>query len=110
SAAGAMSKTVDKTIDRLRESMDKSMDRSVDKSVDKSIDKSIDLAVGEEDKGSGDATQAPMIKLVREMISEAVRGRASDVHVEPMKDRVQIRYRIDGECVVRDLGLQPRMK
>src|SRR5207237_76847 len=35
-------------------------------------------------------------------ISEAVRSRASDIHIEPMKDRVRVRYRIDGECVERD--------
>src|SRR5665213_2854142 len=89
--------TAAKTIDKLRASLDKTMD----KSVDRSIDKSVDLAgIGEE--GASDPTQAPIIKLVQAMIAEAVRTRASDVHVEPMKDRVQIRYRIDGECVVRD--------
>jgi type IV pilus assembly protein PilB len=36
------------------------------------------------------------------MIAEAVRNRASDIHIEPMKDRVRVRYRIDGECVERD--------
>ncbi|HZL37124.1 MAG TPA: GspE/PulE family protein [Tepidisphaeraceae bacterium] len=96
-AANTIDKTVDRTIDKLRASLDKTMD----KSVDRSIDKSVDLAgIGEE--GASDPTQAPIIKLVQAMIAEAVRTRASDVHVEPMKDRVQIRYRIDGECVVRD--------
>ena len=49
-----------------------------------------------------DPTQAPIIKLVQAMIAEAVRSRASDIHIEPMKDRVRVRYRIDGECVERD--------
>jgi len=40
--------------------------------------------------------------MVTAMITEAVRNRASDIHVEPMKDRVRLRYRIDGECVERD--------
>ena len=35
------------------------------------------------------------------MISEAVRSRASDIHVEPMKDRVRIRYRIDGDAAAK---------
>jgi type IV pilus assembly protein PilB len=109
SSGGPVDKTVDRTIDRLRDSLDKSLDRSVDKSVDKSVDRSIDVT-GLDEAGVEDATQRPMIKLVREMLSEAVRTRASDVHIEPMKDRVQIRFRIDGECVVRDLGLQPRMR
>jgi len=96
-------KTMDKTIDRLSATMDKSMDKSLDKSMDRSIDKSIDLAgMGEDGAGGSDATQAPIIKLVNSLIIEAVRNRASDIHIEPMKDRVQLRYRIDGECVIRE--------
>jgi type IV pilus assembly protein PilB len=100
-ASNTIDKTMDRTIDRLRDSMDKSMDRSMDKSVDRSIDKSIDMAGIGEDMAN-DPTQAPIIKLVQAMIAEAVRNRASDIHIEPMKDRVRVRYRIDGECVERD--------
>ncbi len=94
-------KTMDKTIDKLRSSLDMSLDKSMDKSMDRSIDKSIDIAGMGED-ASADPTQAPIIKLVQAMIAEAVRNRASDIHIEPMKDRVKVRYRIDGECVERD--------
>lgn len=101
SAANTIDKTMDRTIDRLRSSVDKTVDRSMDKSVDRSIDKSIDMAgMGESEEN--DPTQAPIIKLVQAMIAEAVRNRASDIHIEPMKDRVRVRYRIDGECVERD--------
>ena len=48
------------------------------------------------------AEGSPVIKLVNLIIDEAVRGRASDIHVEPMADRVRVRYRIDGVCIVRD--------
>src|SRR3954452_2357703 len=100
-ASNTIDKTMDRTIDRLRDSLDKSVDRSLDKSVDRSIDKSIDITgMGEE--VANDPTQAPIIKLVQAMIAEAVRNRASDIHIEPMKDRVRVRYRIDGECVERD--------
>jgi type IV pilus assembly protein PilB len=102
SATNTIDKTMDRTIDRLRDSLDKSLDRSMDKSVDRSIDKSVDLTGMGEDSGGADPTQAPIIKLVQAMISEAVRNRASDIHIEPMKDRVRVRYRIDGECVERD--------
>jgi type IV pilus assembly protein PilB len=91
-------KTMDRTIDRLRDSLDKSLDKSVDRSIDKSIDQD-SLADG---GGAADATQAPIIKLVQAMIAEACRNRASDIHIEPMKDRVRVRYRIDGECIERD--------
>jgi len=96
-AANTIDKTLDKTIDRMKSSVDKTLD----KSVDRSIDKSIDLA-GINETDDNDPTQAPIIKLVQAMISEAVRSRASDIHIEPMKDRVRVRYRIDGECVERD--------
>ncbi len=40
--------------------------------------------------------EAPIIKLVNMMIAQAVRDGASDVHVAPEKDKVIVRYRIDG--------------
>jgi len=45
---------------------------------------------------------APIIKLVNLIISEAVKMRSSDIHIEPFEDRVRIRYRIDGSLVERD--------
>ncbi|MFK7959443.1 MAG: GspE/PulE family protein [Phycisphaerales bacterium] len=72
---------------------------SVDVTMDKSVDSSIDI--------SGD--DAPIIRLVSRIIIEAVRGRASDIHIEPMADRVMLRYRIDGVCHVRD-NLPKRMQ
>jgi type IV pilus assembly protein PilB len=73
---------------------------SVDVTVDRSVDASIDIAGGED---------APIIRLVHKMIAEAVRSRASDIHVEPMEDRVLLRYRIDGVCHIRD-NLPKRMQ
>jgi type IV pilus assembly protein PilB len=96
-ASNTIDQTMDKTIDKFRDSLDKSMDKSVDRSIDKSIDIG---GMGED--AMNDPTQAPIIKLVQAMIAEAVRNRASDIHIEPMKDRIRVRYRIDGECVERD--------
>ncbi len=42
------------------------------------------------------ATHAPVVKLVNVVLFEAVKRRASDVHIQPYPDRVQVRYRIDG--------------
>ncbi len=42
------------------------------------------------------AEEAPIIKLVNMMITEAVRQGTSDIHIEPMEDRLLVRYRIDG--------------
>jgi len=43
-----------------------------------------------------DVNQAPVVKLVNSMIEYAVRANASDIHVEPMADRVRVRVRVDG--------------
>jgi type IV pilus assembly protein PilB len=39
---------------------------------------------------------APIIRLVHQTLEEALRNRASDVHVEPFPTRVRVRYRVDG--------------
>ena len=49
-----------------------------------------------------DAESAPVIRLVTMLISEAVNLRASDIHIEPMTNRIRVRYRIDGVCRERD--------
>ena len=40
--------------------------------------------------------QAPIVRAVNLLVSQAVKDRASDIHVEPQQDRVRVRYRIDG--------------
>ena len=52
------------------------------------------IAAAEEDVDE----DAPIIRLVHQILEEALRARASDVHVEPMSDRVRVRYRVDGVC------------
>ena len=43
-----------------------------------------------------DTSDAPIIKLVNLMLSQAVKDRASDIHIEPAQNRLKIRYRVDG--------------
>ena len=40
--------------------------------------------------------QAPVVRAIDLLIKQAVRDRASDIHVEPQEDRLRVRYRIDG--------------
>ncbi len=49
-----------------------------------------------EDVGA-DESDAPIIRLVQVIIAEAIRQRASDIHLEPMDTRFRVRYRVDGE-------------
>jgi type IV pilus assembly protein PilB len=64
--------------------------------------KSADLVVTEQIAGmdiselTKAGKEAPVIKLVGSIIKEALKNRASDIHLEPFHNRVRIRYRIDG--------------
>ena len=42
---------------------------------------------------------APIIKLVNQLIADAFKKRASDLHLEPLAKRFRLRFRIDGVCV-----------
>lgn len=50
-----------------------------------------------EEELSDDIKNAPAVKLVDSIIQNAVRSKASDIHIEPFEHRVCVRYRIDGE-------------
>lgn len=43
-----------------------------------------------------DTVDAPVIKLVNGVLLEAIRERATDIHMEPFEDKLLVRYRIDG--------------
>ncbi len=49
-----------------------------------------------EDLLAGD-TDAPIITLINGLLQDAIRRRASDVHIDPFEDKLSVRYRIDGE-------------
>jgi type IV pilus assembly protein PilB len=53
-------------------------------------------------EASGGSDEGPIIRLVNLIIDNAYYMRASDIHVEPMGDRVRIRYRVDGVCLEKD--------
>jgi type IV pilus assembly protein PilB len=74
---------------------------------DVSIDEAVqqfqpDAIAGDGTEKVVDAESAPVIRLVTMLITEAVKLRASDIHIEPMANRVRVRYRIDGLCRERD--------
>ena len=51
------------------------------------------------------ASEAPVIRLVNQMIARAVEQRASDIHIEPFEASLRVRYRIDG--VLREVEAPP---
>ena len=43
--------------------------------------------------------QAPIVQLVSRIVSQSMRDRASDIHVEPLDEKLRVRFRIDGHLV-----------
>jgi MSHA biogenesis protein MshE len=56
-------------------------------------DQPVDLAVL---PSQGSAEDAPVVKLLQSLFDDALRARASDIHVEPQERRLSIRFRVDG--------------
>ncbi len=76
-------------------------DVSIDEAVQQIRDEDVQIE-GQDEEDDLDEQAAPIIKLVTMIITEAVKMRASDIHVEPMSNRVRVRYRVDGVCLERD--------
>jgi len=75
---------------------------AVSASYDKSGMEDVEIAQVQEEELSLDklvarAEEAPVVKLVDLIIRQAINERASDIHIEPFKDRISLRYRIDGK-------------
>ncbi|GAA5123638.1 type II/IV secretion system protein [Luteolibacter yonseiensis] len=54
---------------------------------------------GGDDEAGPSSADAPIIKLVMQLLTEAFRLRASDIHIEPLETSVRVRYRLDGKLV-----------
>ena len=94
--------------EQIQEAINKNYGQTETESVDSMLVEFTDTAIEFTQVDSSAALQntnesdAPVVKLVNLIISEAINARASDVHIEPFDDRVRVRYRIDGVLVERD--------
>ncbi len=61
----------------------------------------VQVTTGDDEAGA-DAADAPIIKLVFQILTEAFRLRASDIHIEPLETSLRVRYRLDGKLVEVD--------
>ncbi len=62
-------------------------------------ERAVELAAMEEEEEDAGVENAPIVILVKKIIEQGVRLRASDIHIEPMENRIRVRYRIDGVLV-----------
>jgi general secretion pathway protein E len=80
-----------------------------DSSTEETVDGSVEF-VGQDEEDVNHlrdlASEAPVIRLVNQLINRAVEQRASDIHIEPFENALKVRYRIDG--VLHDIEQPPR--
>jgi len=88
--------TIDSTVREL--SLDTSVDRGESLDLQVKGEQSIDV----ESAGESEEESAPIVRLVHQIIAEAVMSRTSDIHIEPFEKRVRLRYPIDGRCHERN--------
>ncbi len=86
---------IDRSIDNVRSSIDATAAELAQEGH------TIEEEIRKAEEAEGD-DEGPIIRLVNMIIDEAVRMKASDIHIEPMTDRVRVRYRVDGVCAERD--------
>lgn len=87
-------------LDQYREGISTALDKVIDVEVQKEEQK--EEAVSEEDV----AEDSPIAQTVNLLLEYAIRAGASDIHIEPREDYVQVRYRIDG--ILREANKLPR--
>ncbi len=73
-----------------------------------SKDEPLELLVGEEKEITEGDQEASVIKFVNQIIWEAFKDRATDIHFEPAEDELRIRYRIDG--ILHQTPMPPQLK
>ncbi|UCG53729.1 MAG: type IV-A pilus assembly ATPase PilB [Candidatus Latescibacterota bacterium] len=89
----ATESAIRKSIDNLYDSADSLASIMRDMEEDFEIVEDLDEDMSLEEVQS---TDAPVVKLVNSLISDAVAKKASDIHIEPYEKNVRVRYRIDG--------------
>src|SRR5438045_1058373 len=71
-------------------------------------DKPIKLRVGQDNEITEGDQEASVIKFVNQIVWEAFKDRATDIHFEPAEDELRIRYRIDG--IPHQTPMPPQLK
>ncbi|MFN3409094.1 MAG: GspE/PulE family protein [Limisphaerales bacterium] len=83
-------------------------DSVVDKAIQELTREDVGFAAPTDTMDAGETVEAdaPLIKLVNQIIIDAFKMRASDIHLEPMAKKFRVRYRIDG--VLHEMKSPPK--
>ncbi len=80
---------------------------TLDEMQEVGVDEPIELLIGDKEITEGEQ-EASVIKFVNQVIWEAYKDRATDIHLEPQEDELRIRYRIDG--ILHQTPMPPQLK
>ncbi len=90
---------LEKIVNRYFDLQEAHADEMVDELERNGEDEDFSLVTGsyQEDRDLLDmANEAPIIKFINVTISQAIKQRASDIHIEPMEKEMRVRFRVDG--------------
>ena len=83
--------------------IERHIERLYEQKLPRDVAAGLPAASASDESGSEDvrkledmASEAPVIKLVQNLVARAVEMQASDIHIEPREDSVRVRFRIDG--------------
>jgi type IV pilus assembly protein PilB len=91
---------------QLREALARAWSLASDSSEVGALASELDTAAAEDVPADAGVDDAPIVKLVNAVLSDAARARVSDVHIEPQRNELRIRYRVDG--LLRDVMTVPK--
>ena len=85
------------TSDEIKRAIDRYYSTQFVQKAADDLTKEQNLRANEDVKETEDIRNAPAVRLADSIIKNAVKARASDIHIEPFEKYIKIRYRIDGE-------------
>lgn len=101
STSAAITKAIERTYNRTT--------HEINELLENIRDANLDVRVTEKKDEEADpelADGAPVVKLVNFVISDAIKCRASDIHIEPFENKINVRFRVDGS--LREALAPPR--
>lgn len=99
--------TVLATTDDINKLIDKHYSgASTKKVLEEFSDINTDFSDLDEEKEGEQVTTAPIVRLLNSIIEQAIRTRASDIHIEPYQEEIRVRFRVDGD--LKEIMVLPR--
>ena len=90
--------TLRTALDKYYEQVDQQLD-SLLKDIEEEAEGELEVVSQQEEEESGSgvsADDAPVVKLINGILTDAVKRGASDIHIEPFEHELRVRYRVDG--------------